>query len=204
VEPVTGPDHNDTSCSPAPGRGTHKHRAVTTQSKDGVTGFMNRYHIPIHKHNNMDHRCCLTYVAPYTLSIHDSYLSDATNRSVNELTPSTIINTLGSESHTKDPTVSADQEQRIVKCDHGSAFLTSASDIDLMYNRLPPLNLSNFATNCTCPQPQDKFSSTLDHEQPMFTEALSSVSVDWFDYDGLSSNNEHFRAPSLQPSPVIH
>lgn len=169
---------------------------MTTQLKDGVTGFTNSYHIQMHKNNNTDHRCGLKYVVPYTLSVHNPYLSDATNRSGNSLAHCTIVNMLGSESHTKDPTNSAGQEQRIAESDHRSAILSSASDIDPMSNLLPPLNLSNFGADCTYPQHPDRFSPIPDHEQPMFTEALSSVSIDWFDYDGFGSNNEHSPAPS--------
>jgi hypothetical protein len=166
VEPVTGDDHNDTSCSPAPGSGTPENCAVTTPFKDGVMGLTNGYHIPMHKESDMGHRCGLTYVVRYTPSL------------------------------TNDPTVSAGPEHGILKSDNGSAFLTSESDTDLMHNLLPPLNLSNFATNCTCPQHQEKSSPVPDDGQPMFTEALNSVSIDWFDYDGLGSKIEHSRAPS--------
>ena len=76
--------------------------------------------------------------------------------------------------------------------DARSTVLTSASDLDPMYDGLPQINLSHFVPNGHSPQNKEETSFIPDYEQSMFTESLSSVSVNWFDYDDIDSNNEHF------------
>lgn len=76
--------------------------------------------------------------------------------------------------------------------DARSTFLTSALDSDPMYDGLPQIHLSHFIQNGHSPQNQEETSFIPDHGQSMFTESLSSIPVNWFDYDGLDSNNEHF------------
>ena len=148
--------------------------------------------MPINKHCSIDHRCNPQYVVLNSLANHDLYPSGVTNQTSNSLTDSAIIDIVGSESNRRDSTAGTEEEQRIMMDDAQSTVLTSGLDLDPMYDGLPQINLSLFVQNGHSPQNQEETSFTPDHEQSMFTESLSSVSVNWFDYDGLDSNNEHF------------
>lgn len=143
MKPGPGSDLHDGSRSSAPGSGIRRRRALTAQSKGGLTVFTNGHHIPICKHNNMDNKCGVTYVVPCTHSIHSPSPPGVADRSVGELPHSRTSPMLGGESHIKDSTVTAQQEQRIVKPKHGPPLLTPASHRNQMDRFLPPLDLSN-------------------------------------------------------------
>jgi len=97
--------------------------------------------------------------------------------------------------------VSAQQEQRKVKSEHGSPLLSPSSTLDQLNGLLPPLDFSNITGDCNFMQNVDGFSSIPDHEQPMFSAGLSSASIDWSHYDGLDFNNENFAASSYSQAP---
>jgi len=108
---------------------------------------------------------------------------------------------LHSESHIKDSMVSAQQEQRRVKSEHGSPLLSPSSNLDLLNGQLPPLDLSSIPGDYNFMQNIDGFSSIPDHEQPMFSAGLSSASIDWSHYDGLDFNNDNYGASSYSQAP---
>jgi hypothetical protein len=97
--------------------------------------------------------------------------------------------------------VSAQQEQRKVKSEHGSPLLSPSSSFDQLNGLLPPLDFSNITGDCNFMQSLDGFSSIPDHEQPIFSAGLSSASIDWSHYDGLDFNNENFAASSYSQPP---
>jgi hypothetical protein len=97
--------------------------------------------------------------------------------------------------------VSAQQEQRRVKSEHGSPLLSPASNFDQPNGHLPPLDLSNLAGDYSFLQNLDGFSTIPDQEQPIFSAGLCSTSIDWSHYDGLDFNNENFAASSYSQAP---
>jgi hypothetical protein len=97
--------------------------------------------------------------------------------------------------------VSAQQEQRKVKSEHGSPLLSPSSNFDQLNGQLPPLDLSSIPGDYSFLQNLDGFSAIPDHEQPMFSAGLSSASIDWSHYDGLDFNNENFAASSYSQAP---
>lgn len=144
--------------------------------------------------------CGLPYVVPRAHSIHGPSPSDLANRSVDNLPHTSTIDALHSESHIKDSMVSAQQEQRMVKSEHGSPLM-SPSNLDLLNGDLPPLDLTNLAGDYNCFQNIDGTSAIPDHEQQLFSAALSATSIDWSHYDGLDFNNDNFAASSYSQAP---
>jgi hypothetical protein len=97
--------------------------------------------------------------------------------------------------------VSAKQEQRMVKSEHGSPLLNPSTSLELLNGQLPPLDLSNLSGNYDFAQHLDGFSAPSDQEQPLFSAGLSSASIDWSHYDGLDFNNDNFGASSYSQAP---
>lgn len=201
LDPVPESDSDEASSSSAPSNDKRRPRALTAQSENGLTIFTNGHHKPIHKHNNMAHKCGLPYVVPRAHSIHGPSPNGMANRSVDNLPHTSTIDALHSESHIKDSMVSAQQEQRMVKSEHGSPLISPVSNLDQLNGQLPPLDLSNIPADFYSVQNIDGFSSIPDHEQPMFSAGLSSASIDWSHYDGLDFNSENFGASSYSQAP---
>lgn len=201
LDPVPESDSDEASSSSTPSNDKRRPRALTANSEGGLTIFTNGHHKPVHKHNNMAHKCGLPYVVPRAHSIHGPSPSGMANRSVDNLPHTSTIDALHSESHIKDSMVSAQQEQRKVKSEHGSPLLSPSSNLDQLNGLLPPLDFSNITGDCNFMQNVDGFSSIPDHEQPMFSAGLSSASIDWSHYDGLDFNNENFAASSYSQAP---
>jgi hypothetical protein len=203
LDPVPESDSDEASSSSA--QSTHKRRprALTAQSETGLTIFTNGHHKPVHKHNNMAHKCGLPYVIPKGNSIHSQSTSGLANRSVDNLPHTSTIDALHSNSHIKDSMVSAQQEQRMVKSEHGSPLQSPTSNLNLNHlnGQLPPLDLSSLPGDYNFMQNLDGFSAIPDSEQPMFSAGLSSASIDWSHYDGLDFNNENFAAPNYSQAP---
>ena len=91
--------------------------------------------------------------------------------------------------------VSAQQEQRMVKSEHGSPLLSATSNLDQLNGLLPPLDLTNV------PGDYNFYSTMPDPEQPLFSAGLSAASIDWSHYDGLDFNNEDFATSSYSQAP---
>lgn len=172
-------------------------RALTTNSESALTVFTNGHHKPVHKHNNRAHKCGLPYVVPRAHSIHGPSPAGMANRSVDNLPHTSTIEALHSDSHIKDSMVSAQQEQRMAKSEHGSPLLSTSSNLDVLNGQLPPLDLSTIPGDYNFLQHSlDGYSSVPDHEQPIFSAGLSAASIDWSHYDGLDFNNDNFAASS--------
>jgi hypothetical protein len=201
LDPVPESDSDGASSSSAPTNDRRRPRALTAQSENGLTIFTNGHHKPVHKHNNMAHKCGLPYVVPRAHSIHGASPSGLANRSVDNLPHTNTIDALHSDSHIKDSMVSAQQEQRMVKSEHGSPLLSPASNLDQLNGMLPPLDLSNLSGDYNFMQNLDGFSAIPDHEPPMFSAGLSSTSIDWSHYDGLDFNSDSFAASSYSQAP---
>jgi len=92
--------------------------------------------------------------------------------------------------------VSARQEQRMVKSEHGSPVLASGANLDDMSNVLSPLDMSNITGDYNFLTNLDGFSALPELDQPLFSAGLSAASIDWSHYDGLDFNNDTFANPS--------
>lgn len=201
MDPVPESDSDEASSSSAPSNERRRPRALTAQSETGLTVFTNGHHKPVHKHNNMAHKCGLPYVVPRANTIHGHSPSGLANRSVDNLPHTNTIDALHSNSHIKDSMVSAQQEQRMVKSEHGSPFQSPTSNLDLLNGQLPPLDLSALPGEYHFMPHLDTFSAVPDHEQPMFSAGLSSASIDWSHYDGLDFNNDNFAPSNYSQAP---
>jgi hypothetical protein len=85
--------------------------------------------------------------------------------------------------------VSAKQEQRMVKSEHGSPILNAISNLDDLNGMLPPLDLTNIPGDYNFMANMDGFPAMPDLDQPLFSAGLSAASIDWSHYDGLDFNN---------------
>jgi len=123
---------------------------------------------------------------------------------VDNLPHTSTIEALHSDSHIKDSMVSAQQEQRMVKSEHGSPLINPASNLDQLNGLLPPLDLSSLPGDYNFMQNLDGFSNVPDQDQPLFSAGLSSTSIDWSHYDGLDFNNDNFAASSYSQAPSFN
>lgn len=201
LDPVPESDSDEPSISVAPKDEKRRPRALTAQSDGGLTIFTNGHHKPVHKHNNMASKCGLPYVVPRAHSIHGPSPSGLANRSVDNLPHTNTIDALHSDSHIKDSMVSAQQEQRMVKSEHGSPLVIPQSNLDQLNGQLPPLDLSAIPGEFNFLHSLDGFATVPDHEPPMFSAGLSSASIDWSHYDGLDFNNDNFATSSYSQAP---
>lgn len=201
LDPVPESDSDEASSSSVPKNDTRRPRALTAQSDGGLTVFTNGHHKPVHKHNTMAHKCGLPYVVPRAHSIHGSLPASLANRSVDSLPHTNTIDALHSNSHIKDSMVSAQQEQRMVKSEHGSPLLTPQSNVEHLNGQLPPLDLSNIPGDYNF---LDGFTAVTEFEAPMFSAGLSSASIDWSHYDGLDFNNDNFATSSFSQAPSFN
>lgn len=204
LDPVPESDSDEASLSSSTqGNEGRRPRALTAQSEGGLTVFSNGHHKPGHKHNNMAHKCGLPYVVPRAHSIHGPSPSGLANRSVDNLPHTSTIDALHSESHMKDSMVSAQQEQRMVKSEHGSPLTNPTSNLEQLNGLLPPLDLSSIPGEYNFLS-VDNYSAIPDHEQPLFSAGLSAASIDWSHYDGLDFNNDNFAASSYSQAPSFN
>jgi len=201
LDPVPESDSDEASASSTPAVGMRRARALTVQSEgSGLTVFTNGHHKPVHKHNNMAHKCGLPYTVPRAHSIHGSSPSGLANRSVDNLPHTNTIDALHSDSHIKDSIFSAQQEQRMVKSEHGSPLASPNLNFEDLNGMLPPLDLSNLSGDYNFMANLDGFCSAPDLDQPLFSAGLSSASIDWSHYDGLDFNNNSNSADNFADS----
>lgn len=147
----------------------------------------------------MAHKCGLPYVVPRSTTFQGSSPGGLANRSVDNLPHTNTVDALHSDSLIKDSIVSAQQEQRMVKSEHGSPVTISPiSNLD-QWNNLPPLDISNLPGDYIASL--DGFSCIPDTDQPLFSAGLSTASIDWSHYDGLDFNNDNFAASSYSQAP---
>lgn len=112
------------------------------------------------------------------------------------------IEALHGESHIKDSIVSAQQEQRQAKSEHGSPD-TGPSSLEQLNSQLSPLDLPasesypDFGFHLSL----DNYNILQDIDQPIFSAGLSATSIDWSHYDGLDFNNENFATSDFSQAP---
>lgn len=199
LAPVPESDSDETPSLSIPVSKPRRPRAHTAQSENNLTIFTNGHHKPVHKNNNMAHKCGLPYTVPRAHSIHGQSSSSLANRSVDNLPHTSTVDALHSESHIKDSIVSAQQEQRMVKSEHASPLVSPMSNFQQMNGQLPPLDLTNMPAEFNNLYQFDAYGGAIsDLEQPIFSAGISSASIDWSHYDGLdfNNNNDNFAASS--------
>jgi len=183
---------------------TRRPRAHTVQSDAcGLTVFANGHHKPAHKHTHLAHKKCgLPYVVPRH-SIHGADASGLANRSVDNLPHLSNIEALHSESHIKDSIVSAQQEQRKVKSEHGSPVTSPSSNLEQLNSQLQPLDLSGLESypDFGFQLSLDSYGLLQDLDQPIFSAGLSATSIDWSHYDGLDFNNDNLATSNFSQAP---
>jgi hypothetical protein len=108
------------------------------------------------------------------------------------------VEALHGESHIKDSIVSARQEQRKIKSEHGSPVI-GPSSLEQLNSQLPPLDLSSLEgfPDFSFPVSLENYGLVQDIDQPIFSAGLSATSIDWSHYDGLDFNNDSFAAPAF-------
>ncbi|QSZ35945.1 hypothetical protein DSL72_007067 [Monilinia vaccinii-corymbosi] len=197
LPPVPESDSDQTPSMPVPISKSRRPRAHTAQSESTLTIFTNGHHKPVHKNNNMAHKCGLPYTVPRAHSIHGQSSSSLANRSVDNLPHTNTVDSLHRESQIKDSIVSAQQEQRMVKSEHASPQVSPTTNYQPSNNQLPPLDLTNTANDYNNLYQFDAYGSAIpDLDQPIFSAGISSASIDWSHYDGLDFNNDNFAASS--------
>ncbi|TGO86016.1 hypothetical protein BPOR_0343g00100 [Botrytis porri] len=198
LPPVPESDSDETPSMSIPVSKPRRPRAQTTQSENNLTIFTNGHHKPVHKNNNMAHKCGLPYTVPRAHSIHGQSSSSLANRSVDNLPHTSAIDTLHSESQIKDSIVSAQQEQRMIKSEHASPLVSPTTNFHQINGQLPPLDITNMSTpDYNNIYQFDGYGGAIqDFEQPIFTAGIGSASVDWSNYPGLNFNDDNFAASS--------
>jgi hypothetical protein len=175
-------------------------RAHTAQSEStGLTVLANGHHKSAHKHTHMAHKKCgHPYVVPRAHPMHGAGSSGLANRSVDNLPHLSNVETLHGESHIKDSIVSARQEQRKIKSEHGSPVM-GPSSLEQLNTQLPPLDFSSVESfpDFGFSLSYDNYGILQDIDQPIFSAGLSATSIDWSHYDGLDFNNDSFAAPAF-------
>ncbi|KAI9712490.1 MAG: hypothetical protein M1812_006906 [Candelaria pacifica] len=168
---------------------TGKPRLTSAQSDGSLTVFSNGHHKPIHKYNNMAHKCGAPYQIPRPHTIHGP--SHFAPRSVDSL-PLSNADRLSPPS--EEPILGARKDEILSRSEHGSPLPRANPNFQKLNGRLPPLDLSYPAyNNGTSYQSQNDFSalssasfdaytSTPDAEQSLFPLGLNLTSEDWSAY----------------------
>ncbi|PBP18147.1 Copper fist DNA binding domain protein [Diplocarpon rosae] len=196
LDTVPESDSDEALMPPVPKGEKRRPRALTAQSDGGLTVFTNGHHKPVHKHNKMASKCGLPYIVPRAHSIHGPSPADLAHRSVDNLLHTNTIDVLHGDSHIKDSMVSAQQEQRMAKSEHGSPLVSPQSNLEHLNSQLPPLDLTNIPDVFNFMQSYDGFAPN-EFEAPIFSAGLNSAtSIDWSHYDGLDFNNDTFATSS--------
>lgn len=203
--PETGlpPTQSTTAVEP------RKPRLTSTKSESTLTVFRDGHHKPMHKHNDMAHKCGLPYTIPRSHTVHST---DFAQRSVDHL-PLT---------HNKatDLTAGVDLDvdqgprgpQRLVKSEQGSPESAPVPVLEQISTQIPPLDLSSFApiaTSATTDSPlnsmifqdpyQESWLPSPDTDASLGSTAFNAPSVDWSSFP-LCSSGATATASSQPPS----
>lgn len=208
LPPVPESDSDETPSVAIPISKPKRPRAQTAQSESNLTIFTNGHHKPVHKNNNMAHKCGLPYTIPRAHSIHGQSSSSLAHRSVDNLPHTNTIDALHSESQIKDSIVSAQQEQRMVKSEHASPHVSPTTNFQYNNNQPPPLDLTNIPNNYNNLFQYDTYGGEIpDFEQPLFSAGTHSIDIDWSHshYQGLDfNNNGNFATSTYSQAPSFN
>jgi len=179
-----------------------KPRLTSTKSESTLTIFRDGYHKPVHKHNDMAHKCGLPYTIPRSHSIHS--MSEIAQRSADHLPlPSNTVELpLSFEALPGAPT-------RLVKSEHGSPERAPLPILEQINTQIPPLDISSFSPfgtandsplNSIFPdQYQDPWFASPDTDVSLNSAGLSAPPVDWSSLP-LCSSGAPTSASSQPPS----
>ncbi|KAL1969970.1 hypothetical protein VTN77DRAFT_6375 [Rasamsonia byssochlamydoides] len=187
-----------------------KPRLTSTKSESTLTVFRDGHHKPMHKHNDMAHKCGLPYTIPKSHTIHST--SEIAQRSADHLPlmhNKTTDLGLGVD-------LDVDQDprgpQRLVKSEHGSPESAPVPALEQISTQIPPLDLSSFApyaTSATTDSPlnsmlfqdpyQESWLTSPETEISMGSAAFNAPPVDWSSFP-LCSSSVPATASSQPPS----
>lgn len=186
----------ETGLPPAPSPAVadiRKPRLTSTKSESTLTVFRDGHHKPMHKHNDMAHKCGLPYTIPRHHTIHGT--SELAQRSADHL-PLTLNQQADSNS-TFNIDFESDSQYapRQVKSEHGSPVLGTMAAPEQIKAQVPPLDLSSFGT-FGAPNPStDSLSSFFQepYQDPWLASpdtdlsAFNAPPVDWSSFPLSSS-----------------
>jgi hypothetical protein len=200
----------ETGLPPTQAMELKKPRLTSTKSESTLTVFRDGHHKPMHKHNDMAHKCGLPYTIPRPHSIHST--SEIAQRSADHLPlmhskATDLISgvDLGIDQDIRAP-------QRLVKSEHNSPESAPVPALEQISTQIPPLDLSSFApydTSATTDSPlnsmffqdpyQDSWLASPDAEVSLSSAAFNAPSVDWSSFP-LCSSGVSATASSQPPS----
>ncbi|KAH8705006.1 copper fist DNA binding domain protein [Talaromyces proteolyticus] len=165
-----------------------KPRLTSTKSESTLTVFRDGHHKPMHKHNDMAHKCGLPYTIPRHHTIHGT--SELAQRSADHLPLATSKNTDTSPCFNLDYESDDWPSQRRVKSEHGSPVFGAMAAPSQINTQISPLDLSSYAafdTNASSDslssffqEPyQDPWLASPDTDLSTAAGAFNAPPVDW-------------------------
>lgn len=180
-----------------------KPRLLKADSDNSLTVFTNGHHKPVHKHNDLAHKCGLPYKIPIPHSVPGN---DAACRSTDSLP--LIRKKEEAHSQLHDSISSALQDVRRVRSEHGSPERSTARFRD-SNGGLPTLDLSYAGYEniqghypedySQSPRSYENYYSTSQEELPALSAGMNMPAVDWSAVD-LPLDGAYSAAYSQPPS----
>jgi hypothetical protein len=187
-----------------------KPRLTSTKSESTLTVFRDGHHKPMHKHNDMAHKCGLPYTIPRSHTIHGT--SELAQRSADHL-PLTLDKGSSLDASYFNP--GADFEgfpsRRRVKSEHGSPELMAIPAPDQFGSEVPPLELTSLPaldTGNNAAEPMNSYILQDPYQEAWLTSpdtdfsvsagAFNAPPVDWssFPLPSAGLSNSVSQAPS--------
>lgn len=201
----TVPEMDPPEGSPTSDPEVRKPRLTSVQSETTLTVFTNGHHKPVHKHNDMAHKCGAPYKIPRSHTIHGH--SDLAQRSMDSLplTKRALLSHEALPHH--DSITSAPQPVRLVKSEHGSPEIKPLSNLEPLNTSIPPLDSAYSPYDSGSPvmlpfgyeRFHDNYFAPHDVEPSLNSAGLNAPSVDWSTF-GIPYDNPAFAETSQPPS----
>jgi hypothetical protein len=167
-----------------------KPRLTSTKSESTLTIFRDGHHKPMHKHNDMAHKCGLPYMIPRSHTIHGT--SECAQRSADHLPLPQRASTDLTAGFEFEHEFDIGSSHRRVKSEHGSPESAAVPPLEQINTRIPPLDLASFgpyATSATTDSPLNSMVFQDPYHEPWLTSpdtdistasgAFSAPPVDW-------------------------
>lgn len=168
----------------------HKPRLTSTKSESILTVFRDGHHKPMHKHNDMAHKCGLPYTIPRSHTIHGT--SEFAQRSADHLPLTQRTSTDLTAGFEFEHEFDIGSSQRRVKSEHGSPESAPVPALEQINTQIPPLDLASFGpygTSAATDSPlksmvfqdpyQDNWLTSPDTDGSMTSGAFNAPPVDW-------------------------
>lgn len=178
-----------------------KPRLTSTKSESTLTVFRDGHHKPMHKHNDMAHKCGLPYTIPRSQTIHG--MSELAQRSADHL-PLTLNNTVDTSYFNYGADFESLPSRRRVKSEHGSPEIVAMPAPEQGGSQIPPLDLTPLSALDTgdTAEPlnpfmlqdpyQDAWLASPDADYSVSAGAFNAPPVDWSSFPlpstGLSTS----------------